>query len=93
MVLSELMQWTFIIMVSSVAHFPGTDFSRDWLYTSGPYQTEEECKAKRLEEKSETKVSQCMSLLHARAITQPFNQGAFVLIHEKESTNYSFTKR
>ena len=80
-------QWTFIIMMSSIAYFPSADFTREWLYLPGPYATEVECRKALKKEPEEIEHSQCMPWINARAISLPYNKGAFVLVHPKSKAN------
>ena len=76
--------WVYIVLMHSIAQGPGMDFSREWMATVGPFQTEAACAERRKEQAETDSYSQCMPLIHAEALTRPYNQGALVLEYRKD---------
>ena len=78
--------WVYIVLMHSIAQGPGMDFSREWMQQVGPFLSESGCQQRRERQEPSDRYSQCMLLYHANAITEPYNQGAFVLDHRKDES-------
>ncbi|MGB0850319.1 MAG: hypothetical protein ACPGTP_03665 [Bacteroidia bacterium] len=82
-------QWTYITLMYSIATFPGIDVSRTWMHLAGPFETKEKCNNVRKvdKESDDVSVSQCMPMLNARALTEPYNKGSFVLETHRDTSD------
>ncbi len=78
--------WTYLVIVHAVATFANVDLERTWMRVEGPFDSEAACYQHREIQSIKTDYSQCMPLYQAEGLARPYNQGAFVLVHEKERT-------